>query len=145
MLYRASSGDRAERAVRIKAPAPRTTTTLSTFALHALEIFSTNLSPASTPTHEHLDLDSAEPTIMSKKAQYKQAASADKAPANWTATRPHKYCGKMDAASPRKKKANKTHLCEACAAIKAQCQRLDSKAMANRREEKMTWMAGDEG
>lgn len=82
---------------------------------------------------------------MGKKTQCKPAAAADKAPSNWTATRPHKYCGKMDAASPRKKKANKTHLCEACAVIKAQSQRLDSKAMANRREEKMTWMAGDEG
>lgn len=82
---------------------------------------------------------------MSKKTQYKPAASADKAPSNWTATRPHKYCGKMDAASPRKKKANKTHLCEACAIIKAQAQRLDSKAMSNRREEKMSWAAGGDG
>lgn len=82
---------------------------------------------------------------MRKKTQYKPAASADRAPSNWTATRPHKYCGKMDAASTKKNKANKTHLCEACASIKAQAQRLDSKAMANRRNEKMTWMAGDEG
>lgn len=82
---------------------------------------------------------------MSKKTQYRPAASGDKPPSNWTATRPHKYCGKMDAASTKKNKANKTHLCEACAVIKAQAQRLDSKAMATRREEKMTWMAGDEG
>lgn len=82
---------------------------------------------------------------MSKKALYKPAASADTAPSNWTATRPHKYCGKMDAASTKKKKANKTHLCEACMVIKAQSQRLDSKAMADRRGEKMTWMAGGEG
>lgn len=82
---------------------------------------------------------------MSKKTQSKPAVPADKTPANWTATRPHKYCGKMDAASPRRQKANKTHLCDACVVIKAQCQRLDAKAMANRREEKMTCMAGDEG
>lgn len=82
---------------------------------------------------------------MSKKTHPKPAHSSNKAPANWTATRPHKYCGKMDAASPRAKKANKTHHCEACAVLKAQAQRLDSKAMAGRREEKMSWLAGEEG
>lgn len=81
---------------------------------------------------------------MSKKTHYKPTASADKAPNNWTASRPHKYCGKMDAASPKKKKANKTHLCEACAVIKAQSQRLDSKSMASRREEKFSFIAGDD-
>lgn len=82
---------------------------------------------------------------MSKKTQYKPTHSADKAPANWTAVRPHKWCGKMDAASPRAKKANKTHHCEACAVLKAQAQRLDSIATADRRGEKMGWLAGDDG
>lgn len=82
---------------------------------------------------------------MSKKTRYKPTASSEKPPANWVATRPHKHCGKMDAASPRAIKSNKTHHCEACAVLKAQAQRLDSKAMSNRREEKMLWLAGDGG
>jgi len=87
---------------------------------------------------------------MAKKTKVKPSHSADQQPpppANWTATRPHKYCGKMDAASPRKGKANKTHHCEDCAIVKARVQRLDSKATADRRESKMSWVAGegDEG
>lgn len=79
---------------------------------------------------------------MSRKTQYKATHASDKPPANWTAARPHKYCGKMDAASPRADKANKTHHCEACATIRARAQRLDAIAMSSRRGEKMTWLAG---
>ncbi|KAL1866837.1 hypothetical protein Daus18300_006540 [Diaporthe australafricana] len=79
---------------------------------------------------------------MGKKTKVKPTHSSDQPPANWTATRPHKYCGKMDAASPRKGKANKTHHCEACAVVKARVQRLDSRATADRRESKMSWVAG---
>lgn len=79
-------------------------------------------------------------------ARSKPHGAADQAPANWTARRPHKYCGKMDYASPRKDKANKTHACEACAAIKAREQVLDARATAGRREDKMAWLAGgDDG
>lgn len=81
---------------------------------------------------------------MSKKTQYKPTNASERPPANWTAARPHKYCGKMDAASPRANKANKTHHCEACATIKARAQRLDARAMSSRREEKMIWLAGDD-
>lgn len=79
---------------------------------------------------------------MAKKTKFKPTHSSDQPPSNWTATRPHKYCGRMDAASTRKGKANKTHHCEDCAIVKARLQRLDSKATADRRESKMTWMAG---
>ncbi|KAF3763275.1 hypothetical protein M406DRAFT_73895 [Cryphonectria parasitica EP155] len=90
----------------------------------------------------HAHAGQANTAAMSKSTKSK-ASGSDQIPANWTAQRPHKYCGKMDAASPRKKKANKTHHCEACAAIKAHSQILDSKATANRRGEKMGWLAGD--
>lgn len=82
---------------------------------------------------------------MSKSTKKHQpAASVEKAaPSNWTATRPHKYCGKMDAASPKKTKANKTQDCDACAEIKARVERLNTKEKSNRREEKMSWAAGD--
>lgn len=61
-------------------------------------------------------------------------------PKNWTAVRPHKYCGKMDYAG-KAGKANKTHNCAACAAKKAEVQRHDAIATSNRREEKMGWLA----
>lgn len=75
-----------------------------------------------------------------QKSQFKPGS----APSNWTTMRPHKYCGKMDVAG-KPGKANKTHNCAACAAKKGELQRLDAKAMSNRREEKMGWLAFDDG
>lgn len=75
-----------------------------------------------------------------QKSQFKPGS----APQNWTAMRPHKYCGKMDVAG-KPGKANKTHHCAACAARKAEVQRFDAIATSNRREEKMAWLAPGDG
>jgi hypothetical protein len=79
---------------------------------------------------------------MSRKTNYKPTNSSATPPSNWTATRPHKYCGRMDAASPREGKANKTHHCEDCAIIKARVDRIDTKLTKSRREDKMNWVSG---
>lgn len=79
---------------------------------------------------------------MAKKTKYKPTHASDQPPTNWTATRPHKYCGRMDAASTRVAKANKTHHCEACAVVKARLERLESRATNDRRDSKMAWATG---
>lgn len=76
-----------------------------------------------------------------QKSQYKPGGQP---PSNWTAMRPHKYCGKLDVAG-KPGKANKTHHCPACAVMKTEAQRSDAIATSNRREEKMGWLTGDDG
>ena len=66
-------------------------------------------------------------------------------PANWTASRPHKYCGAVDAASPgKKKRANKTNHCQDCQLVKASREKAVQRDTSDRRREKMGWGCGEE-
>ncbi|KAK1758301.1 hypothetical protein QBC47DRAFT_399210 [Echria macrotheca] len=66
------------------------------------------------------------------------------APANWTAVRPHKYCGKIDLAG-RPGKANKAQKCDECMAIKAAEAKAVQRDTNARRQEKMDWGGGGYG
>lgn len=79
---------------------------------------------------------------MAKNSQRLAVAGDHSPPSNWTTIRPHKYCGKMDAGSSKKSKANHTHHCEACTILKMQLERDDNKAKSARRQEKMSWASG---
>ncbi|KAK1826886.1 hypothetical protein QBC39DRAFT_437616 [Podospora conica] len=75
---------------------------------------------------------------MGRSYSKKNNSAGGVAPKQWTAARPHKYCGQIDAANAGKtQKPNKAQHCGRCMDIKAALDKGIQRDTANRRQEKM--------
>ena len=82
---------------------------------------------------------------MGRSYSKKTTSAGGVPPKQWSAVRPHKYCGQLDAANTgTKKKPNKAQHCKQCMEIKAAQAKEVQRDTADRRQEKMDWGAGGE-